>query len=29
MEKRQRIEFKEEWFDPNNPATPEDDLLQS
>ena len=29
MEKRQRIEFKEEWFDPANPATPEGDLLQS
>lgn len=29
MEKRQRIEFKDEWFDPNDPATPEDDLLKS
>ncbi len=29
MEKRQRIEFKEEWFDPTNAATPETDLLQS
>jgi predicted dehydrogenase len=28
MEKRQRIEFKPEWFDPTNAATPED-LLKS
>lgn len=26
MEKKQRIEFKDEWFDPNDPATPEEDL---
>lgn len=29
MEKRQRVEFKEEWFDPTNPATPEGDLLKT
>ena len=26
MEKRQRIEFKKEWFDPTNPAVPDGDV---
>jgi len=28
MKHKQRIEFREEWFDPNNPATPEDDIAK-
>lgn len=29
MEKRQRIEFKDDWFDPTKEATPEGDLLST